>query len=93
MGFNNFGVRDNCISSYIFPFDVVEKLPSIYQGKSGLFKGVEETWEKWDVKSSNECLFASMDGGLRRIRDKGGSAESRTAFKGELGRFEKGNVN
>ena len=31
--------------------------------------------------------------GLRRIRDKGGSAESRTAFKGELGRFEKGDTN
>ena len=93
MGFNNFGVRDNCISSYIFPFDVVEKLPSIYQGKSGLFKGVEETWEKWDVKSSNECLFASMDGGLKRIRDKGGGVESRTVFKGEIRSFEKGDMN
>ena len=46
-----------------FPSDVVEELPSIYQVKSGLFKGVEEMWEKWDVRSSNECLFASMDGG------------------------------
>ena len=93
MGFNNFGVRDNCISSYIFPFDVVEKLPSIYQGKSGLFKGVEETWENWDVKSSHECLFASMNGELRRTRDNGGGVENRTAFKGELERFEKGDMN
>ena len=38
--FNNFGVRDNCTSSYLFPFDVIEALPSIYQVKSGLFKGV-----------------------------------------------------
>ena len=40
LGFNNFGVRDNCTSSYLFPFDVIEALPSIYQVKSGLFKGV-----------------------------------------------------
>ena len=93
MGFNNFGVRNNCISSYIFPSDVVEELSSIYQGKSGLFKGVEEMWEKWDVRSSNECLFASMDGALKRTRDKGGGIESRTAFKGELRRFEKGDMN
>ena len=81
MGFNNFGVRNNCISSYIFPSDVVEELSSIYQGKSGLFKGVEEMWEKWDVRSSNECLFASMDGALKRTRDKGGRVESRTAIQ------------
>ena len=31
--------------------------------------------------------------GLGRIRDKGGRVESRTAFKGELGRFEKGDTN
>ena len=37
LGFNNFSVRDNCTSSYLFPFD--EALPSIYQVKSGLFKG------------------------------------------------------
>ena len=29
---------------------------------------------------------------LRRITDKGGRVESRTAFKGELRRFEKGDV-
>ena len=39
------------------------------------------------------CLFASMDGGFRRIRDKGGGVESRTLFKGELRGFEKGNMN
>jgi len=33
-----------------------------------------------------------MDVGLR-IRDKGGRIESRTVFKGELGRFEKGDMN
>ena len=37
LGFNNFSVRDNCTSSCLFPFD--EALPSIYQIKSGLFKG------------------------------------------------------
>ena len=39
------------------------------------------------------CLFARMDGGLRRIRDKGGRVESKTVFKGERGKFEKGGVN
>ena len=39
------------------------------------------------------CLFASMDGVHRRIRDKGGKVESRTVFKGEVGRFEKDNMN
>ena len=34
-----------------------------------------------------------MDGGLRRTRDKGGRVESRTAFRGELGRFKKGDMN
>ena len=36
-----------------FPSDVIEELPSIYQVKSGLFKGVEEMWEKWGIRSSN----------------------------------------
>ena len=39
------------------------------------------------------CLFARMDGGLRRIRDKGGKVENRTAFKGELGRFKRDDMN
>ena len=57
MGFNNFSVRDNCISSYFFfSFDVVEELPSINQVKSGLLKGVEEMWEKWGIRSSNATL-------------------------------------
>ena len=30
-----------------FPSDVVEELPSIYQVKSGLFKGAEEICKKW----------------------------------------------
>jgi len=34
-----------------------------------------------------------MDRGLRRLRDKGGRVESRTAFQGELGRFKKGDMN
>ena len=34
-----------------------------------------------------------MDRGLRRIRDKGGGVESRIAFKGELRRFEKSDMN
>ena len=56
MGFNHFSVRDNCISSYFFPSDVIEKLPTIYQIKSGLLKGVEEMWEKWGIRSSNASL-------------------------------------
>ena len=39
-----------------FPSDVVEELPSIYQVKSGLFKGVEGMWEKRGIRSSNACL-------------------------------------
>ena len=34
-----------------------------------------------------------MDGGLKRIRDKGGGVESRTVFKGEIRSFEKGDMN
>ena len=54
LGFNNFAVKYNCISSclFFFPSDGVEELPSIYQVKSGLFKGVEEIWEKWGIRSS-----------------------------------------
>ena len=36
------------------------------------------------------CLFASMNGLLRRIRDECGRVESRTAFKRKLGRLENG---
>ena len=39
-----------------FPSDVIEELPSINQVKSGLFKGVEEMWEKWGIRSSNASL-------------------------------------
>ena len=39
-----------------FPSDVIEELSSIYQVKSGLFKGVEEMWEKWGIRSSNASL-------------------------------------
>ena len=62
MGFNHFSVRDNCISSYFFPSDVIEELPSINQVKSGLFKGVEEMWEKWGIRSSNASLQVWMGG-------------------------------
>ena len=48
-------------------------------------------WEIWAFFFF--CLFASMDGVHRRIRDKGGKVESRTVFKGEVGRFEKDNMN
>ena len=34
-----------------------------------------------------------MDGELRKIREKGGRVENRTAFKGELERFKKGDMN
>ena len=46
-----------------FPSDVVEQLPSIYQVKSGLFKGVEEMWEKWGIRSFN----ASLQGGSEEL--------------------------
>ena len=62
MGFNNFGVRDHCISSYFFAPDVVEELPSVYQVKSGLFKGIEEMWEKWVIRSSDASLQVWMGG-------------------------------
>ena len=39
-----------------FSFIVIEELPSIYQVKSGLFKGVEEMWGKWGIRSSNAAL-------------------------------------
>ena len=40
-----------------FPSDVVEELPSIYQVKPGLFKGVDEMWEKQGIRSSNACKY------------------------------------
>ena len=40
-----------------FPSDVVEELPSIYQVKSGLFKGVDEMWEKQGIRSSKACKY------------------------------------
>ena len=46
----------------LFPSDLIEKLPSIYQVKSGLFKGVEEMWEKWSIRSSNASLQLWMGG-------------------------------
>ena len=49
-----------------FPSDVVEGLPSIYQIKSGLFKGVEEMWEKWGIRSSNASLHVWMWGSEER---------------------------
>ena len=60
---------------------MVEELPSVYQVKSGLFKGVGEMWEKWGIRSSNASLQVWV--GLRRIRDEGGRVESRTEFKGK----------
>ena len=40
----------------LFPSDVIEELPSIYQVKSGLFKGVEKMWEKWGIRSFNASV-------------------------------------
>ena len=70
-----------------FPSDVIEGLPSIYQVKSGLFKGVEEMWEKWGIRSPNASLQEWMGGseefgirmaGLRvRQRSKENSGDSR----------------
>ena len=67
MGFNNFGVRDNCISSYIFPSYVVEELRSIYQGKSGLFKGAEEMWGKWSVSVLMNASLQVWVGGSKEL--------------------------
>ena len=66
LGVNNFSFRDNCISSYFFPFDVIEELPSIYHVKSGLYKGVEEMLEKWGIRSSNATLQVWI-GGLEEL--------------------------
>jgi len=38
-------------------------------------------------------LLCKYGWGLRSTRDKGGGLESKTVFKGELGKFEKGGVN
>lgn len=54
-----------------FPYDVEEELPSIYQVKSGLFKGVEEMWEKWGIRSSNASLQVWMWGSELGIRVAG----------------------
>ena len=40
----------------LFPSDLIEKLPSIYQVKTGLFEGVEEKWEKWCIGTSNASM-------------------------------------
>ena len=45
-----------------FSLSDVEKLPSIYQVKSGLFKRLEEIWEKWGIRSSNASLQVWMGG-------------------------------
>ena len=44
------------------PSDVIEELPSIYQVKSGLFKGVEKMWETWGIRSPNASLQVWMGG-------------------------------
>ena len=49
---------DNCMCSYLFfPSDVVTKLPSIYQVKSGLFKGAEEMCKKWSGLLMPLCKY------------------------------------
>ena len=79
------------IQLLFFPSDVVVELPSIYQVKSGLFKGLRKC--ERNGASGLLMLIANMDGGLRRIRDKGSRVESRTAFKGKLGRFKRDDIN
>ena len=74
-----------------FPSDVVEELPSIYQVKSGLFKGVEEMWEKWGIRSSKASLQVWMGGTEELgIRVAGLRVGQRSK---ELRRFEKGDMN
>ena len=74
-----------------FPSDVIEELPSICQVKSGLFKGVEEMWEKWDIRSSKASLQVWMGGTEELgIRVAGLRVGQRSK---ELGRFEKGDMN
>ena len=74
-----------------FPSDVVEELPSIYQVKSGLFKGVEEMWEKWGIRSSNASLQVWMGGseelGIRVAGLRVGHSSK------ENWRFKKGDMN
>ena len=45
-----------------FSLSDVEKLPSIYQVKSGLFKRLKEIWEKWGIRSANASLQVWMGG-------------------------------
>ena len=54
-----------------FSLSDVEKLPSIYQVKSGLFKRLEEIWEKWGIRSSNASLQVWMWGSEVGIRVAG----------------------
>ena len=75
-----------------FPSDVVEELPSIYQVKSGSFKGVEEVWEKWGIRSSNASLQVWM-GGSEELGIRVAGLRVGQHSKGELGRFEKGDMN
>ena len=74
-----------------FPSDVIEELPSIYQVKSGLFKGVEEMWENWGIRSSKASLQVWMGGSEELgIRVAGLRVGQRSK---ELGRFKKGDMN
>lgn len=79
------------IQLLFFPSDIVEELPSIYQIKSGLFKGVEEMWEKWDIRSSKASLQVWM-GDTEELGIRVAGLRVRQHSK-ELGRFEKGDMN
>ena len=72
-----------------FPSDVVEELPSVYQVKSGLFKGVGEMWEKWGIRSSNASLqvWVGLTLGMRVAGLRVGQSSK------ENGRFKKGDMN
>ena len=69
-----------------FPSEVIEELPSIYQVKSGLFKGAEEMCKKWSGLLMPLCKYGwgrSEELGIRvaglRIgqRSKENSGDSR----------------
>ena len=75
-----------------FPSDVIEELPSIYQIKSGLLKGVEEMWDKWGIRSSNASLQVWM-GDSEELGIRVAGLRVGQHSKGELGRFEKGDMN
>ena len=56
----------------------------------GYIKGLRRCWR--NGASGLLMPLCKYGWGLRRTRDKDGGVESKTEFKGELGKFKKGGV-